>query len=67
MSRDPQNPFDDNALGLAMLGMIIFCAASGAGVGVFFQEPEAGGLIGGTTGLVLGLWLVPSLMRDWKD
>lgn len=67
MERDPHNPFDDRALGLAMLGTIIFCAASGTGVGVFFQQPEIGGLIGGALGIVIGILLIPTLMRDWQD
>ena len=30
-SRDPYNPYDDKQMGLAMLGVILFCTASGAG------------------------------------
>ena len=67
MPRDPHNPFDDRAMGLAMLGTILFCVASGAGVGVFFQQPEIGALAGGVVGILLGLWLLPGLMRDWQD
>jgi hypothetical protein len=65
--RDPYNPFDEKALGLAILGTILFCAASGAGVGVFFQAPELGGIAGGLIGIIVGLLLVPGLMRDWHD
>jgi hypothetical protein len=54
-------------MGLAMLGVIVFCTASGTGVGVFFQAPEVGGIIGGVCGIMLGLLLVPGLMRDWRD
>ena len=54
-------------MGLAMLGVILFCAASGAGVGVFFQAPEIGGIVGGIVGIIVGLVVVPGLMRDWRD
>jgi hypothetical protein len=67
LAKDPNNPYDDRAMGLAMLGVIVFCAASGTGVGVFFQAPEIGGIIGGVCGIILGLVLVPGLMRDWRD
>lgn len=67
MTRDPHNPFTERAIGLALLGTILFCAASGAGIGVFLQEPELGGLVGGAVGLVAGIWLIPPLMRDWLD
>jgi len=66
-SRDPHNPFSEKDLGLAMMGMIFFCAASGLGLGVFLQRPVAGGLIGGALGILVGLWLVPALLRDWHD
>lgn len=67
MSRDPYNPYDDKQMGLAMLGVIVFCVASGAGVGVFFQAPEVGGIVGGIIGIIVGLIVVPGLMRDWRD
>ena len=67
MSRDPYNPYDEKQMGLAMLGVIVFCAASGTGVGVFFQAPEIGGMIGGAVGILAGLIVVPGLMRDWRD
>lgn len=67
MTRDPYNPYDDKQMGLAMLGVIVFCAASGTGVGVFFQAPEIGGFVGGVVGIILGLIVVPGLMRDWRD
>lgn len=54
-------------MGLAMLGVILFCTASGAGVGVFFQAPEIGGIVGGMVGIIIGLIVVPGLMRDWRD
>ena len=65
--RDPSNPFSERDLGLAMMGMIFFCAASGLGVGVFLHQPIAGGLVGGLLGIVLGIWLIPALFRDWGD
>lgn len=67
MPNDPHNPFSEKALGRAMLGTVLLCAASGAGVGVFFEAPEIGGMVGGLVGILLGLWLIPSLMRDWQD
>jgi hypothetical protein len=54
-------------MGLAMLGVILFSTASGAGVGVFFQAPEIGGIVGGIVGIIVGLIVVPGLMRDWRD
>lgn len=54
-------------MGLAMLGTIIFCAASGTGVGVFFEAPELGGFAGGIVGIVIGLIVIPGLMRDMRD
>ena len=65
--RDPYNPFDDRVGGIAMLGSVGFCAVSGLGVGIFLEHPLEGGLAGGAAGIVLGLWLVPGLMRDWRD
>ncbi len=50
-----------------MLGTIIFCAASGTGVGVFFEAPELGGFTGGVIGIVIGLVVVPGLVRDTRD
>ncbi|MEJ7875165.1 MAG: hypothetical protein WKF62_00780 [Solirubrobacterales bacterium] len=67
MGRDPYNPSDDRALGLAVLGAIAFCAASGTGVGVFLQAPALGGIAGGVVGIIVGLLVVPGLMRDWRD
>ena len=67
MSRDPYNPYDEKQMGLAMLGVILFCAASGTGVGVFFQAPAIGGIVGGIIGIIVGLIVVPGLMRDWHD
>lgn len=65
--RDPRNPFGERAVGLGLLGAIFFGVATGVGIGVFAQAPAAGALIGGATGLLLGLWLVPGLVRDWQD
>ncbi len=67
MGHDPYNPYDDKQMGLAMLGVIVFCAASGTGVGVFFQAPEIGAIVGGMIGIIVGLIVVPGLMRDWRD
>jgi hypothetical protein len=67
MSRDPHNRFSEKDMGRAMLGTVLFCAASGSGVGVFFESPELGGIIGGFIGIVLGFLLIPGLMRDWQD
>jgi hypothetical protein len=67
MARDPHNPYSEKDMGRAMLGTILLCAASGAGVGVFFEAPEIGGIVGGLVGILLGLWLIPSLMRDLQD
>lgn len=67
MTRDPHNPYDEKQMGLAMLGVILFCAASGIGIGVFFEAPGVGGIIGGVVGIIIGLIVVPGLMRDWRD
>ena len=67
MARDPHNPYSEKDMGRAMLGTILLCAASGAGVGVFFEAPEIGGIVGGFVGILLGFWLIPSLMRDLQD
>ena len=67
MPRDPYNPFDDKAVGLAMLGTVFFSAATGLGVGAFLAEPAIGGLCGGAIGIAAGVVLVPPLMRDWRD
>ncbi len=67
MSHDPYNPFDDKALGVAMIGTILFGAATGTGIGVFFEEPAIGGLIGAALGIILGAWAIPALMRDLRD
>ena len=47
-----------------MFGVILFCALSGAGVGVFLEEPLWGALAGGVVGILVGLWLVPKLLSD---
>lgn len=59
-----EEQFDERAAGLAMLGTILFCAVVGTGVGVFFEQPAIGALIGGASGIALGFWLVPRMMRD---
>jgi hypothetical protein len=65
MFRDPHKPFDDRSAGVAMLCSVGFCAVTGIGIGVFFKHPEIGGLIGAALGILVGLWLVPALLRDW--
>jgi hypothetical protein len=65
--RDPYNPFDDRAVSRAMLFTIVVFAATGAGVGVFFEQPAIGAIIGGAAGILLAALLVPKLMRDWRD
>jgi hypothetical protein len=67
MHSDPRQPFDDRATGLAMLGTILFCALSGAGVGVFVAAPEIGLVAGGVVGIVAGLWLIPALINEFRD
>jgi hypothetical protein len=47
-----------------MFGVILFCALSGAGVGVFLEQPLAGALAGAALGILVGLWLVPRLLSD---
>ena len=51
--------------GLAMLGTIIFFVVVGGGVGIFFEQPAIGAIAGGILGIVIGLLLVPRLLRDW--
>ena len=67
MPRDPHNPFDDQAVGLATLGTVFFATTTGLGVGAFVAEPLAGGITGGALGILAGVLLVPALMRDWRD
>ncbi|MEA2348879.1 MAG: hypothetical protein QOG62_2666 [Thermoleophilaceae bacterium] len=50
-----------------MLSSIFFCTSTGAGVGVFFQSPAFGALGGAVVGIVLGLLVVPGLVRDWRN
>lgn len=57
-------PFDDRTAGLVMLGTILFCAMVGIGVGVFFIEPYAGGLIGAVLGILIGVFVVPNLLTE---
>ena len=56
-------PSDQRAT-VAMCGVILFCALSGAGVGVFLERPLPGALVGAALGILLGLWLVPRLLDD---
>lgn len=67
MRTDPHQPFDDRATGLAVLGTILFCALSGAGVGVFVEQPAIGLVAGGVVGIVAGLWLIPALINEFRD
>lgn len=67
MRTDPRQPFDDRATGLAMLGVILFCALSGAGVGVFLEEPAIGAVAGGAIGIAVGLWLIPALVNEFRE
>ena len=64
---DPNNPFDDKAVGLAMLGTVFFFAVTGLGVGAFVAAPAIGGICGGVAGIAAGVIVVPALMRDWRD
>lgn len=63
MHHDPHDGVD-RAEGLAMLGTIVFCAISGGGIGIFFLQPAIGAIIGAMVGIVLGVWVVPNLLRD---
>jgi hypothetical protein len=47
-----------------MLGSVLFCAIVGAGVGTFFVQPVIGGLAGAVVGILIGLWLVPNMLRE---
>lgn len=67
VNHDPYNPFSEKALGLAAMGTIFFCASSGTGIGVFFEKPEIGALAGGLVGIIVAVFLLPALMRDWQD
>ncbi len=63
--RDPRNPFDERDIARAVLLTILVCAATGAGIGVFFEQPAIGGIAGGAAGILLGVLITPRLMRDW--
>ncbi|HEY8466149.1 MAG TPA: hypothetical protein VIL04_05040 [Solirubrobacterales bacterium] len=67
MTRNPYEPPTERTLGLAALGTIALCAATGAGVGVFLREPELGAIAGGVAGIVLSVLVVPRLLRDWRE
>jgi hypothetical protein len=62
----PDGQVDEKAEGLAMLGTILFCLVVGGGIGVFFEQPAIGALAGGVAGILLGVILVPRLIRDWE-
>lgn len=65
--RDPTNPFDERAIARATILTIVVCAATGAGIGVFFAQPAIGAIAGGVVGIVIGALLVPRLLRDWRE
>src|SRR5437899_12390772 len=65
MARDPHNPFDEKAVGLAALGAVFFFAVTGLGIGAFLGVPAAGGVAGAALGIVAAVALVPPLVRDW--
>jgi hypothetical protein len=67
MPRDPHNPYQERTIGLAMLGVVFFFAATGLGVGAFVAEPEIGGICGSALGIAFGVLFVPPLMRDLRD
>jgi hypothetical protein len=67
MDHDADNRSENRAKGVMMLGTIAFCAATGAGVGVFLARPALGALIGSAIGIVAGIWLVPGLFDDQHD
>lgn len=54
----------DHRATAAMCGVILFCALSGGGVGVFVESPLEGALAGAVVGILVGLWLVPRLLSD---
>ena len=67
MDHDPNNPFSEKAQGTATLGTLFFCVTSGAGIGVFLEKPEIGALMGGFVGILVGIFVLPALLRDWGD
>jgi hypothetical protein len=64
---DPHDHHHERSLTGAVVGTVLFCAATGAGIGVFWREPAIGAVVGGLAGIVLGVWLIPALMREWGD
>ena len=64
-SSDPHHQFDERAAGRMMAGTIVFGFVIGTGVGVFYEQPWIGAAIGAAFGIIIGLWLVPRLLRDW--
>lgn len=62
--REPSHDLERTE-GLAMLGTIIFFTVVGGGVGIFFEQPWIGGIGGAVAGILIGLVLVPRLLRDW--
>ncbi len=66
--RGPEDQFEHHrSAGKWMLGFIVFCLATGAGIGVVLERPEIGALIGGAVGILFGLLAVPGLLRDWHE
>jgi hypothetical protein len=62
--RHERQPSHDRTAGLVMLGTILFCTMLGIGIGVFYIEPNIGGLIGAFLGIVIGVWVVPNLLTE---
>jgi hypothetical protein len=67
-AHDPSHHhLDERAAGRVMMGTIFFFLVVGIGVGVFFEQPWIGAAAGAAVGILIGLWLVPRLLRDWID
>jgi hypothetical protein len=64
---DPYDRHDQRSLTGPLIGAVLFCAATGAGIGVFWREPAIGAAVGAFVGIVLGIWLIPALMREWGE
>jgi hypothetical protein len=64
MPTDPYNRPSERPITGAIVGTVLFCAATGAGIGVFWREPAIGAVVGALVGIVLGVWLIPALMRE---
>lgn len=67
MNVDENRDRVEKRMGLVMLGTVVFCVASGGGIGVFFEAFEIGVIAGGIVGIIAGLLIVPGLMRDYAD